>query len=189
MLFLLEDPQEHGPIEINKQNKLLLVLRQEMVRCLMYQFGADETDANDATQETLYVYLRLLSQNNVESVQTKKAYVFAVLKYQYFRLLRDRVRMTGEPIDRYEDKLVSRESDTLADREARELLQNCIGKLTEKHQNYISYWIDSDNPCAKEFSVSFGVSVTNAWTIKHRLISILEKCIEKHYGILKDTKR
>lgn len=186
MLFL-SNPQQNGPIEIRRQNELLVLLRQEMVRCLMYQYGADETDANDATQETLYVLLRLFSQKEVDGVKTQKAYVFAVLKYQYFKLLRDRVRVTGEPIERYENTLADKESETLAEREARDLLQACIGKLTQKHQNYLFYWMESDNPSATDFSECFGVSVTNAWTIKHRLIAILEKCVLKQYKTLDNS--
>jgi RNA polymerase sigma factor (sigma-70 family) len=186
-MLCLSNPQEHGPIDIRRQNELLVLLRQEMVRCLVYQYGADETDANDATQETMYVLLRLYSQKKVNGVKTQKAYVFAVLKYQYFKLLRDRVRMTGEPIEYYENTLVVKDSETLADREARDLLHACIGKLTQKHQNYLSYWMDSDNPSATEFSECFGVSVTNAWTIKHRLIAILEKCVGKQYKTLDNS--
>lgn len=182
-MLCFTNSSEYGPSEIKKQNELIQLLREEMVRCLIYQFGADETDANDATQETMYVLIRLFSRDGVDEVRTKKSYIFAILKYQYFKLLRDRVRMTGESIELYEDKLISRDSDSYIEREARNLLMNCIGKLTEKHQAYIRYWIDNEKASAADFSVSFGVSLTNAWTIKHRLIAILEKCVDKHYAM------
>ncbi len=169
-------------MEIKRQNELLKLLRMEMVRCLMYQHGANETDANDATQETMYVLIKKFNQDEVNEIRAEKSYIFSTLKNQYIKLLRDRVRKTGESIDLYEDKLVDRGADSYTDREARDLLKNCIDKLTEKHQNYVRYWIENESASALDFSERFGVSITNAWTIKHRLISILEKCIHKQYA-------
>lgn len=160
-----------------------------MVRCLMYQYGADETDANDATQETLFILIRILFKKEDSRIQTRKAYLFAVLKYQYFRILKDRARMTGEPIDAYEDKLITGETDSYTSREAEVLLSNCIKKLTEKHQIYVNYWMDNEKASASDFSACFGVSLTNAWTIKHRLVAILEKCVEKQHETIEITPK
>lgn len=186
-MLCFTNSSEYGPLETKRQNELLKLLREEMVRCLIYQYGADETDANDATQETMYVLIRLYSQDDVDGIRTKKSYIFAILKYQYFKLLRDRVRMTGESIELYEDKLIARDSDSYTDREARNLLKNCIAKLTEKHQTYVRYWIENEKASAADFSACFGVTLTNAWTIKHRLIAILEKCVEKHYAMADES--
>jgi hypothetical protein len=87
------------------------------------------------------------------------------------------------------DRLVAGDSETYTAKEARNLLNNCIGKLTEKHQNYINYWMDNENASATDFSKCFGVSQTNAWTIKHRLVSILEKCVEKHYATIESPPK
>ena len=188
-MLCFTNSSEYGPLEIKRQNELLKLLREEMVRCLIYQYGADETDANDATQETMYVLIRLFSQNDVEGIRTKKSYIFAILKHQYFKLLRERVRMTGESIELYENKLVAMESDSYTEREARNLLKNCISKLTEKHQTYVRYWIENEKASASDFSARFDVTLTNAWTIKHRLIAILEKCVDRHYAMIDDSRQ
>jgi len=183
-MLCFTNSSEYGPLEFKRQNELIQLLREEMVRCLVYQYGAEETDANDATQDTMYVLIRLFNQNDFEEIRTKKSYIFAILKYQYFKLLRQRVRMTGESIELYENKLIASDSDSYTDREARNLLKQCISKLSEKHQIYVRYWIENENASAADFAVCFGVTLTNAWTIKHRLIAILEKCIDKHYATM-----
>jgi DNA-directed RNA polymerase specialized sigma24 family protein len=182
-MLCLTNQSEYGPIDLRRQNEELHTLREEMVRNLILQYGSDETDANDATQETLYILIRLWQNQKRFSIKEQRAYLFRILRNEYFKILRDRARMTGEPIEPYNETLGSKEMEIMTDMEQKQLLDGCIKQLTEKHQGYITYWIESENPSAVDFSEKFSVTVSNAWTIKHRLILILGRCVQKKHQI------
>ena len=157
----------------------LNILRRDMVMYLKYQHGADETDAMDATQETLYILFKMWKKNELENVKAHKAYMFKILRNQYFKMIRDRSMYTNEPIESYLEKIESYPNEEFSDNESIQLLADCISKLSSKHQKYINYWLKEHNPNTGEFSELFDITTSNAWTIKHRLITILKKCVLK----------
>lgn len=154
-------------------------LRRDMVMYLKYQHGANETDAMDATQETLYILIKMWKKNELENIKAHKAYMFKILRNQYFKMIRDRSMYTQEPIESYLEKLESYPIEDFNEKESIQLLTECISKLSQKHQEYINYWLRENNPTTLEFSELFDTSTSNAWTIKHRMITILKKCIQK----------
>ncbi|HAC14509.1 MAG TPA: hypothetical protein DCE78_00985 [Bacteroidetes bacterium] len=154
-------------------------LRRDMVMFLKYQHGADEIDAMDATQETLYILFKMWKKNELDNVKAHKAYMFKILRNQYFKMIRDRSMYSHEPIESYLEKIESNTVEDFSEKENIQLLTECITKLSSKHQKYINYWLNNQNPNTIEFSEKFDISTSNAWTIKHRLITILKKCVLK----------
>lgn len=171
-----------GPVPGQKEVSSLQLnsLQQEMIKFLKYQHGADETDAMDATQETLYIIFKMWKKNEFEHIKAQKAYMFKILRNQYFKIVKDRSMYVQEPIDSYLEKIASHQRDDFTEKENAVLLTECISKLSSKHQEYINYWLTRKNPNAIEFSELFDISTSNAWTIKHRLITILKKCVLKN---------
>src|SRR5690606_16502271 len=131
IVYMFNTGSEPGQIEVSSLQ--LLRLQKEMIKFLKYQHGADETDAMDATKETLYILFKMWKKNDFEHIKAQKAYMFKILRNQYFKILRDRSMYVQEPIDPYLEKIASHQMDDFIEKENAQLLADCISKLSSKH--------------------------------------------------------
>jgi DNA-directed RNA polymerase specialized sigma24 family protein len=67
----------------------------------------------------------------------------------------------------------------ILDKEKHKILAGCLKNLKPNLKEYITYWFDNPRGEAKVVAQHFGISVNNAWTKKHRIISTLKECVEK----------
>jgi DNA-directed RNA polymerase specialized sigma24 family protein len=63
------------------------------------------------------------------------------------------------------------------------LLEQCLEQLSEGYRTYIEYWFNHPGSGAKAAAKHFGISKSNAWTRKHRVISKLSECYQKKIKI------
>ena len=67
----------------------------------------------------------------------------------------------------------------LLDDEKMSILTRCIEGLKADYRNYIEYWFQNPGYETSVVADYFGISVSNAWTKKHRVINVLKDCFEK----------
>jgi DNA-directed RNA polymerase specialized sigma24 family protein len=144
---------------------------------LMIRFKAQLCDAEDATQQTILALYSMVKDNEEAIYEKSDSYFLTVLRNEYFKIMKSRRSIFMESVDIYEDTSIMDTFSVLISKDEQRVLKECIDALPIKHREYIEYWIQRPEADSESFALEFDMSISNAWTIKHRLVQHLNKCV------------
>lgn len=160
-----------------------------MVGYLISRMQASPDDAQDAAQQTILKLLEQGENQQIKCPSKSAAYVLAVLKNEYLKIIRKSYSSSCEPIEKYMNLPSGPDQhDLLIDNERIILLKECIEQMTEKNKAFIALWMTEPFPETVDVAEHFGISVSNAWTMKHRIIKWLNNCLNRKMGTANEDK-
>lgn len=164
-------------------------IERVMVGYLKVRYKAQESDAKDAAQQTILALYNTVKDNDYALNEKSDSYLLTVLRNEFFRIKKDSRSILMEPLQDYADSASEDNIDVLIDEDEQDVLRECIGTLSEKNKRYIDYLMLLPEADSESFANEFNISVSNAWTIKHRLIQILNKCVTMKLNNNNNTRR
>jgi RNA polymerase sigma factor (sigma-70 family) len=159
---------------------LLSSLFPVLVNYLCVTMNAGVKDAEDCAQEALITVVENIRRNGIKNPDSIFNYIITVSRHAYLRLRRDDI--PGNYVDFSEAYHVAEPADqldNLLDNERERLLEECMQELSEENREMIGMWFQNPGRPSEEVARRFQISVNNAWIRKHRIIKLLNKCIEK----------
>lgn len=159
-------------------NDCLETLIPRMKRFLKVQMNASDADAEDCAQQTLLVCIEKIRDDKIEKPDRILSYILTTCRNTYLKMKRKNK-------ETYLDKIPStrhtepRQLSNLVDKEREDILRWCVKQLKKKHRKFINYWFKNPDYKAKKVADYFGLSESNTWTRKHRIIKKLNNCYEK----------
>ena len=163
-------------------NSLSPVITAVLIKFLKVRLNATHHDAQDCAQNTLLLTIEKIKADKLENPDTIIYYMFSTAKHDYLKA------QSKISEDNYDQVPASHAEEgdqltNLLDEERQTILQKCLEALKPDFRKYISYWFDNPADEAAVVAEHFGISVSNAWTKKHRILNLLKECCQKKLNI------
>lgn len=144
---------------------------------LVSKIGADPFDADDAVQKMFEYVIEKIQSGDIENPKGLLAYMLATCRHSYFNIVRTRSR-AGEVVSE-EPVSIANQLLSLVDEEKQKILKKCIEKLRKNYRDFIEYWFSFPDSETEDIAEHFGISVSNTWIRKHRIVKKLSDCVNK----------
>ena len=166
--------------DTQKINDLIKKIRPRLLAFLCIHMGANRIDAQDIAQDALLTTIRVIKEgpgiNNPEQVVK---YMMSICRNEYIKEQKKKQAESIEEVSPPERRQAPRQLQSLLDEEQHRMLQWCLKQLKKEYQKYMEYWFNNPNAHTQKVADHFGISVSNAWTRKHRLVKKLNECYQK----------
>lgn len=163
-------------------DRLSVIISRVLMKFLRARLNASQEDAEDCVQSTLLQVIKTIRDDKLNNPDSIIYYMFTAAKNEYFKVLSKRKEDIYEetPHHYYDEpgQLMS-----LLDKERQRILEYCVSKLKPAQISYISYWFENPADDAGSVAKHFNISLSNAWTRKHRIIQILKSCVTKNINL------
>lgn len=173
-----------GLVEAIKQddqkeiNRLLKSLIPQLITYLQIHLNAAKQDAEDCAQQAFLISFEAVREGRLEQPDRIFSFLITTCRNKYLNQMNRQKRTTYEDFSKsYTDRpgqLLS-----LLNNEKRTILKQCLEQLSKGYKTFIEYWFSHPDSGAKAVATHFDISVNNAWTRKHRVISKLNECYQK----------
>ncbi len=161
-----------------KTNNLVKAIRPRLVAFLRIHMNASQSDAEDIAQEALLITIESIRNDKVKNPDQVVKYMISVCRNAYLKEQQNRRQVSFEKVsDLHQHKPGQLQS--LLDKEQENLLQWCLNQLKDEYQKYMQFWFDNPDIHTQKVADHFDISLSNAWTRKHRLIKKLSECYQK----------
>ncbi len=162
----------------SKINSLLAKLRPRLIRFLHIHMNASLEDAEDCTQDALLISLETIREGKMRDTEYLVSFLLSTCRNNYLNLQNKRKpRLTGQDPDKTLQP--PGQLSELLDKEKKDILAQCLEKLSDNYRSFINYWFSNPDSEAEKAAVYFKMSVENVWTKKHRIIKKLNLCYQK----------
>jgi RNA polymerase sigma factor (sigma-70 family) len=159
-------------------NRLLKSLIPQLIAYLRVQLNAEQQDAEDCAQQAFLVSLEAVRNEELEQPDRIFSFLITTCRNMYLNMMNRRKRSSYEDFSKTHSDQPGQLLSLLSD-ERQKLLEQCLEQLSEAYRTYIEYWFTHPDSGAKAASVYFGISESNAWTRKHRVVNKLNECYKK----------
>lgn len=161
-----------------KANELIESLRPRLIAFLRIHMNAKPADAEDCAQDSLLSSLEIIKEDRINDPDQIVSYILSACRNNYLKMQN---KQRGEPMDAVSKSQhqAPRQLQSLLDKEQERLLNWCLDQLKTKYQKFMQYWFDHPDAHTNKVADHFDISVSNAWTRKHRLIKKLNECYRK----------
>lgn len=170
---------ENNEPAINKQVKVITAV---LIKFLTVRLDASIEDAQDCAQSTLLIAIEKIRNEALNNPDVIINYLFTTSKHEYFKLLSKEREVNYDDLPEHHHKKPD-QLNRLVDNEKMNILKRCIEALKTDYKKYIEYWFQHPDYETSVVANHFGISVSNAWTKKHRVINVLKECFEKKIQI------
>lgn len=157
---------------------MVSVITAVLIKFLKVRLGAAHADAEDSAQNTLMLVTEKINSDQLNNPDSVIYYLFTTAKNDYFK---NQAKIKEPTFDEVPESH-SVEGDQLhrlLNEEKMGVLKKCLSELKPKFREYISYWFQNPGDETAVVADHFGISVSNAWTKKHRILKLLKDCCEK----------
>lgn len=165
--------------ELNRQSK---VLTKVLIKFLRVRMNASQEDAEDCAQNTLLLVISKVKEEKINNPDSIIYYLFTTAKNDFFKLLSKRKEMTYDSIPDFHANEPDQLKNLLS-KERQRILEFCLNTLKPDNLEYISYWFENPRDEASVVANHFKISVSNAWTKKHRIIQLLKDCFKNNINL------
>ena len=163
-------------------DSLVPVISSVLMKFLRVRIGADFHDAQDCAQNTLLLTIEKIKEDKLNNPDTIIYYLFTTAKNDYLKMINRNKESNYEDVPD-SHKVEGDQLNNLLDEERQSILKKCMMALKPDFRSYISYWFDNPGDEAVVVADHFGISVSNAWTKKHRILKLLKDCCEKKLAL------
>ncbi len=157
---------------------LVSVITAVLIKFLKVRIGASHQDAEDSAQNTLLLVIEKIKEDKLNNPDSIIYHLFTTAKHDY---LKAQAKIKEPTFDEVPESH-SEEGDqlySLLNEEKLSILRACLNQLKPGFKTYISYWFQNPDDETAVVADHFGISVSNAWTKKHRILKLLKDCCEK----------
>ncbi len=169
--------QNNDKKEINRIiNRIYPILHSYLIG----RFNANTEDAEDCVQDALISSLESIRQNKIRNPDMILSFMLSATRNNFYRL-HNRNREIPYASMEYKTSQPSLQFSRLVEEEVEAQLYVCVKKLNKNYREYLLYWFKHADDPASEIAKHFKISLSNAWTRKHRAQKMLEECLQKHF--------
>ncbi len=157
---------------------MVSVITAVLIKFLKVRMGASQADAEDTTQNTLMLVTEKIQSDQLNNPDSIIYYLFTTAKNDY---LKSQAKLRESNYDEVPEShsLEGDQLTKLLDEEKMSVLRTCLNELKPKFKEYITYWFQHPGDETAVVADHFGISISNAWTKKHRILKLLKDCCEK----------
>lgn len=156
------------------------VITPVLVKFLTVRLDADFHDAQDCAQNTLLIAIEKIRDDKLLNPDAIINYLFTTAKHEYFSMLsKDREKNYQDLPEHHSAQ--GDQLHRLLDKEKMSLLKRCVEALKVDYRKFIEFWFQNPDYETSVVADHFGISISNAWTKKHRVINTLQECLEKKF--------
>lgn len=159
-------------------NEMLKALRPRLMAFLRIHMNASRQDAEDCAHDSLLSSIEAIRENGLEKPEQVVSYILSTCRNTYLKMQN---KKQPQPVDKIEDRQpqAPQQLQSLLDEEQERLLEWCMNQLKKEYRRFMQYWFEHPDADAQKVADQFSISVSNAWTRKHRLIKKLNECYEE----------
>ena len=159
-------------------NSLSPVITAVLIKFLKVRLNASHHDAQDYAQNTLLLAIEKIKADKLNNPDSIIYYLFTTAKNDF---LKQQSKLSEETYSEVPDShsVPGDQLENLLDAERQSVLQRCLDALKPDFKKYITYWFENPADEAAVVADYFGISVSNAWTKKHRILTMLKECCQK----------
>ena len=155
------------------------VLTKILFKFLKVRMDADHEDAKDSAQNAIMFAVEKIKNEELDHPDRIINYLFTAAKHDYLKHQNKNKEVNYEEIpDSHSEE--PHQLDNLLSNERQSILKRCFNELKSKQLEYISYWFNNPDSETVVVAYHFGITVNNAWTKKHRIIQVLNECVQKN---------
>lgn len=159
-----------------KISSLFEEIRKYLERYLMFEMGADHSNAEEYSQVACIQVFEAIKEGKIENPKKLKTYLISTCRNAY---LKTKTRNKEHPDYNLDNKFSSspQQIEALVEEEKMELLRNCMNKLPEKEKAFIDYVFQNIESETDHLAQRFNITHNNVWVKKHRIINKLKECV------------
>ncbi len=156
-------------------NELMKDLVPRLKRFLKIHMNASKADAEDCAQDTVLACIEAIKQDRIRNPDRILSYMLTSCRNNYLKMKEKRKEKHFEdpPADH---NMSAGQLSQLLDEERFRILRWCLKQLKKEYRRFMEYWFQHPGEEAEKVADHFGLSVSNTWTRKHRIINRLNKC-------------
>jgi len=159
-------------------NKLISEATPILIRMLRFRMGASREDAEDAVQLMFLNVIRAIRLDKINNPSGLLSYMIRASRNNYLKSLNGyhaafKSQLVQEPVQE------PTQLTSLIELEKRQEYESCIESLKPKHRDFIRYWLTHPDSTAADVAEIFGITESNAWTRKHRILKKVKECVQK----------
>ena len=162
----------------SKINEHLNTLIPRLHRFLTIHMNASKQDAQDCAQETLLLTLEAVAEDRVNNPDRILSYMLTSCKNNYLKMMSKNKEQNYEEVPKDQNHQPG-QLKTVLDKERSSILKWCMEQLKEEYKKFMEFWFTDPGMEAEEVANKFGLSLSNTWTRKHRIIKQLNECYQK----------
>ena len=166
---------DHDEATITEQ---VNVITPVLIKFLTVRLDASIHDAQDCAQNTLLIAIEKIREDKITNPDAVINYLFTTAKHEYFKQLSKDREVNYEDLPEHHSEKAD-QLNRLLDDEKMGILKRCMEGLKADYKKYIEYWFQNPGYETSVVADHFNISVSNAWTKKHRVINALKECFEK----------
>ncbi|MEX1010906.1 MAG: sigma-70 family RNA polymerase sigma factor [Balneolaceae bacterium] len=155
-------------------NRMIAEATPILIRMLMSRMNAKREDAEDAVQKMFLYVIPAIRSGKIKKPTALLSYMILCCRHNYLKELRN---MRHEPIEEHEHEIVNSSDpfEYLKLKDIRKIHIECVNSMAEQHREFYCFWLQNQDIEAAAIAERFGISVTNAWTRKHRILKKLRE--------------
>ncbi len=159
-------------------NSLIPRITTELQLYLQRHYQAEPSDAQDAVQSALLYVIEKIHTQTLHTPEAALKYLYVTSRHRYLKTIyqsKKLVFMTHEYQEPFEE---NSQLERLVYIEERDTLEACIAKLNVESQRFVRALLQSPPPSTEALAKEFNCRESTVWVRKHRLIALLEACVE-----------
>ena len=154
------------------------VLTKILFKFLKVRMDAAPEDVKDSAQNAIMFAVEKIKNEELDHPDRIINYLFTTAKHDYLKHQNKNKELNYEEIPDSHSK-EPEQLNKLLSNERQSILKRCVNELKSKQLVYISYLFNNPDSETVVVADHFGISVNNAWTKKHRIIQVLNECVQK----------
>ena len=166
---------------LNDDNSKVTELMSQLIPALMgflrASMRASDADAKDCIQQALLLTIEKIKEDKIRDPSKLKFYLLTACRNIYLRMIKHH-NISLDETNPYHAVEPAKQLKNLLDEEKQRLLSFCLEHLNTDYYEFINYWLENPDTDAPTVAKFFNISVNNAWIRKHRIIKMLNECIE-----------
>lgn len=168
--------------DTKRANELIEALRPRLMAFLRVHMNASREDAEDCAQDSLLTSIEVIKEDRLNDPEQVVSYILSTCRNTYLKMKKKNREESIEEVSQRQ-RQEPRQLQSILNKEQERLLEWCLKQLKEEYQKFMQYWFDHPDAEASKVADHFNISVSNAWTRKHRLINKLNECYREKINL------
>lgn len=146
---------------------------------LMVTLNATKFHAEECAHQAFSVVLDRIQNNLIGESASIISYTMTTARNEYFKILKNEIREGAAILQEQYYQDTEEQLEALFEKERFEALEKCLNSLDKKSKDFIEYVMNHPEYSMLKIGKIFNISPVNARTRKSRIISQLNKCVDK----------